>query len=166
MTQKVSYNNPQNLKFSNWQWNNWTFKIQTCTKAFIWDPLTFVVRKYRCYMCYVSPAHVKYSEGLWKVHAVICNSLDNHWALKGWGVYRLNICYTWKLDFCIFLGLSSSMDVCQMKISPPGESDDTMVHVKVPGPTLTFQNITYCVRENRGLCRKRGPEKEILKNVR
>ncbi|KAI7810530.1 broad substrate specificity ATP-binding cassette transporter ABCG2b [Triplophysa rosa] len=57
------------------------------------------------------------------------------------------------------------MDVCQMKMFPPGESDDTVVHVKVPGPTLTFQNIHYCVRENRGLFRKRGPKKDILRNV-
>ncbi|KAA0722578.1 ATP-binding cassette sub-family G member 2 [Triplophysa tibetana] len=58
------------------------------------------------------------------------------------------------------------MDVSQMKMFPPGESEDTVVNVKVPGPTLTFQNIHYCVRENRGFCRKRGPKKDILKNVR
>ncbi|RXN30542.1 ATP-binding cassette sub-family G member 2-like protein [Labeo rohita] len=48
---------------------------------------------------------------------------------------------------------------------PVGENYDTQVFVKVPGPTLTYQNIHYCVRESRGLCRKRGPEREILKNV-
>ncbi|KAK2817733.1 hypothetical protein Q7C36_021666 [Tachysurus vachellii] len=37
--------------------------------------------------------------------------------------------------------------------------------VKVPGPTLTFQNISYVVRESRGPCRKRAPEREILKDV-
>nr|XP_055061981.1 broad substrate specificity ATP-binding cassette transporter ABCG2b isoform X1 [Misgurnus anguillicaudatus] len=57
------------------------------------------------------------------------------------------------------------MDVCQMKMLSSGENGDTMVHVEVPGPTLTFQNIHYCVRESRGLCRKRGPKKDILKNV-
>ncbi|XP_043097817.1 broad substrate specificity ATP-binding cassette transporter ABCG2b [Puntigrus tetrazona] len=45
------------------------------------------------------------------------------------------------------------------------ESDGTKVWVKVPGPTLTYQNIQYCIRESRGLCRKRGPEREILKNA-
>ncbi|XP_051993208.1 broad substrate specificity ATP-binding cassette transporter ABCG2-like [Xyrauchen texanus] len=57
------------------------------------------------------------------------------------------------------------MNACQMKVFPPGEGDDTKVCVKVPGPTLTYQNIHYFVRESRGPCRKRGPERDILKNV-
>ncbi|XP_061840191.1 broad substrate specificity ATP-binding cassette transporter ABCG2b [Nerophis lumbriciformis] len=32
------------------------------------------------------------------------------------------------------------------------------------GPTVTFSNLHYCVRESR-LCRKKGPEKSILKDV-
>lgn len=58
------------------------------------------------------------------------------------------------------------MDVSELKMLPAGESDGTKVCVKVPGPTLTYQNIHYCIRESRGPCRKRGPEREILKNVR
>uniref|UniRef100_A0A8C1N407 ABC transporter domain-containing protein n=1 Tax=Cyprinus carpio TaxID=7962 RepID=A0A8C1N407_CYPCA len=58
-----------------------------------------------------------------------------------------------------------SMDVSELKMLPAGESDGTKVCVKVPGPTLTYQNIHYCIRESRGPCRKRGPEREILKNV-
>uniref|UniRef100_A0A8C1Z5E7 ABC transporter domain-containing protein n=1 Tax=Cyprinus carpio TaxID=7962 RepID=A0A8C1Z5E7_CYPCA len=61
--------------------------------------------------------------------------------------------------------LSGSMDVSELKMLPAGESDGTKVCVKVPGPTLTYQNIHYCIRESRGPCRKRGPEREILKNV-
>ncbi|KTG42249.1 hypothetical protein cypCar_00010773 [Cyprinus carpio] len=57
------------------------------------------------------------------------------------------------------------MDVSELKMLPAGESDGTKVCVKVPGPTLTYQNIHYCIRESRGPCRKRGPEREILKNV-
>ncbi|XP_026060687.1 ATP-binding cassette sub-family G member 2-like [Carassius auratus] len=57
------------------------------------------------------------------------------------------------------------MDVSELKMLPGGESDGTKVCVKVPGPTLTYQNIQYCIRESRGPCRKRGPEREILKNV-
>ncbi|XP_077061406.1 broad substrate specificity ATP-binding cassette transporter ABCG2b [Siphateles boraxobius] len=61
--------------------------------------------------------------------------------------------------------LSSSMEVCEIKMSPAWETDGSRVSVKVPGPTLTYQNIQYCIRESRGLCRKRGPERDILKNV-
>ncbi|ROI62422.1 ATP-binding cassette sub-family G member 2, partial [Anabarilius grahami] len=61
--------------------------------------------------------------------------------------------------------LSSSMEVCEIKMLPAWESDVTKVSVKVPAPTLTYQNILYCIRESRGPCRKRGPEREILKNV-
>lgn len=43
-----------------------------------------------------------------------------------------------------------------------GEKDS----VNIPGPTLTFQNISYVVREARGPCLKRAPEREILKDVR
>ncbi|XP_066516632.1 broad substrate specificity ATP-binding cassette transporter ABCG2b [Hoplias malabaricus] len=39
------------------------------------------------------------------------------------------------------------------------------VSVNLPGPTLTFQNIRYVVRESRGLCRRKAPEQDILKNV-
>ncbi|XP_036392395.1 broad substrate specificity ATP-binding cassette transporter ABCG2-like [Megalops cyprinoides] len=35
----------------------------------------------------------------------------------------------------------------------------------MPGPTLTFQNLRYCIQESRGPFRRRGPEKEILKDV-
>lgn len=52
------------------------------------------------------------------------------------------------------------MDMCEMNQQPPGE------RVSMPGPTLTFHNIRYVVRESRGPCRKRAPEREILKNVR
>ncbi|XP_061087902.1 broad substrate specificity ATP-binding cassette transporter ABCG2-like [Conger conger] len=36
--------------------------------------------------------------------------------------------------------------------------------VQMPGPVVTFQDLCYSVKESRGPCRK-GPEKEILKNV-
>jgi len=58
------------------------------------------------------------------------------------------------------------MEVCEIKMLPAWESDGSKVSVNVPGPTLTYQNIQYCIRESRGLCRKRGPERAILKNVR
>ncbi|KAM9455084.1 broad substrate specificity ATP-binding cassette transporter ABCG2b [Clarias gariepinus] len=48
---------------------------------------------------------------------------------------------------------------------PLRERDGDKVSVNVPGPTLTFQNISYVVRESRGPCRKRAPEREILKNI-
>ncbi|KAG1961198.1 broad substrate specificity ATP-binding cassette transporter ABCG2b [Pimephales promelas] len=57
------------------------------------------------------------------------------------------------------------MEVCEIKMLPAWESDGSKVSVNVPGPTLTYQNIQYCIRESRGLCRKRGPERAILKNV-
>ncbi|KAB5523216.1 hypothetical protein PHYPO_G00149960, partial [Pangasianodon hypophthalmus] len=52
-----------------------------------------------------------------------------------------------------------------MDLSPLGERNGEKVSVNVPGPILSFQNITYVVRESRGPCRKRAPEREILKNV-
>ncbi|XP_029911937.1 broad substrate specificity ATP-binding cassette transporter ABCG2b [Myripristis murdjan] len=33
------------------------------------------------------------------------------------------------------------------------------------GPTVTFCNLHYCVRESNGVCRKKGPEKYILTDV-
>ncbi|XP_071765457.1 broad substrate specificity ATP-binding cassette transporter ABCG2b [Centroberyx gerrardi] len=33
------------------------------------------------------------------------------------------------------------------------------------GPTVTFSNLHYCVRESRGVCRKKGPKKYILRDV-
>ncbi|XP_017312985.1 broad substrate specificity ATP-binding cassette transporter ABCG2b isoform X2 [Ictalurus punctatus] len=53
-----------------------------------------------------------------------------------------------------------------MDLSPLGQRNGEKVSVNVPGPTLTFQNISYAVRDSRGPCRKRAPEREILKNVR
>ncbi|KAJ8373078.1 hypothetical protein AAFF_G00271330 [Aldrovandia affinis] len=44
--------------------------------------------------------------------------------------------------------------------------EKTMQYFQMPGPTVTFQNLRYCVQDNRVPCRKKGPEKEILKNVR
>ncbi|KAK1802730.1 hypothetical protein P4O66_021264, partial [Electrophorus voltai] len=49
-----------------------------------------------------------------------------------------------------------------------GESVSVSVSVSVsaPGPTLTFRDVRYVVGESRGPCRRRAPEKEILRNVR
>ncbi|XP_053471707.1 broad substrate specificity ATP-binding cassette transporter ABCG2b isoform X2 [Ictalurus furcatus] len=52
-----------------------------------------------------------------------------------------------------------------MDLSPLGQRNREKVSVNVPGPTLTFQNISYVVSDSRGPCRKRTPEREILKNV-
>ncbi|XP_017572784.2 broad substrate specificity ATP-binding cassette transporter ABCG2b [Pygocentrus nattereri] len=57
------------------------------------------------------------------------------------------------------------MDMCKMDPRLPKERRDDRVSVTVPGPTLMFQNIRYVVRENRGPCRKKAPERDILKNV-
>ncbi|XP_076846156.1 broad substrate specificity ATP-binding cassette transporter ABCG2b [Brachyhypopomus gauderio] len=35
----------------------------------------------------------------------------------------------------------------------------------MPGPTVTFGDVRYVVREGRGPCRRAAPEKEILRNV-
>ncbi|XP_062865717.1 broad substrate specificity ATP-binding cassette transporter ABCG2b [Trichomycterus rosablanca] len=48
---------------------------------------------------------------------------------------------------------------------PREKCKDENTRVNMEGPTLTFQNISYAVRESRGPCRKTGPEREILKNV-
>ncbi|KAF5891413.1 ATP-binding cassette sub-family G member 2-like, partial [Clarias magur] len=48
---------------------------------------------------------------------------------------------------------------------PLRERDGDKVSVSVPGPTLTFQNISYAVRESRGPCGRRAAEREILKDV-
>ncbi|XP_058236567.1 broad substrate specificity ATP-binding cassette transporter ABCG2b [Hemibagrus wyckioides] len=52
-----------------------------------------------------------------------------------------------------------------MDLSPLGRRAGEKDSVNIPGPTLTFQNISYVVRETRGPCRKRAPEREILKDV-
>ncbi|TRY64422.1 hypothetical protein DNTS_017116 [Danionella cerebrum] len=57
------------------------------------------------------------------------------------------------------------MDLCEIKARPPLGTNNMQVDVKLPGPTLTFQNIHYSIRENRGPCRRRGPERDILKSV-
>lgn len=86
--------------------------------------------------------------------------------------HQYTLTYSFHLEACHFLSpllcfsLSGSMDVGELKMLPAGESDGSKVCVKVPGPTLTYQNIQYCIRESRGPCRKRGPEREILKTVR
>ncbi|XP_035262830.1 broad substrate specificity ATP-binding cassette transporter ABCG2-like [Anguilla anguilla] len=43
--------------------------------------------------------------------------------------------------------------------------DKTVQSFQMPGPVVTFQNLCYCVEECRGPCRRKGPEKEILKDV-
>ncbi|KAJ8365137.1 hypothetical protein SKAU_G00139680 [Synaphobranchus kaupii] len=43
--------------------------------------------------------------------------------------------------------------------------DKTFEYFQMPGPVVTFQNLHYCVKESRGPCRRKGPKKEILKNV-
>ncbi|XP_072512853.1 broad substrate specificity ATP-binding cassette transporter ABCG2b [Salminus brasiliensis] len=55
------------------------------------------------------------------------------------------------------------MDVCMME--PVGREKAGRVTVNLPGPALTFQNICYVVQESRGPCRKKAPERDILKNV-
>lgn len=42
---------------------------------------------------------------------------------------------------------------------------DLEINFKNQGPTITFSNLHYCVQE-RKFCRKHGPEKYILKDVR
>lgn len=54
------------------------------------------------------------------------------------------------------------MNSCKMEIR---DSKGEKAIVDLPGPTLTFQDIRYVVRESRGPCRKKAPEKDILKNV-
>ncbi|XP_064817910.1 broad substrate specificity ATP-binding cassette transporter ABCG2-like [Oncorhynchus masou masou] len=51
--------------------------------------------------------------------------------------------------------------------SPAGApaADDPEVIFQVPGPTVSFSRLHYSVMESNGLCRKRGPEKHILKDV-
>ncbi|XP_030636009.1 broad substrate specificity ATP-binding cassette transporter ABCG2b [Chanos chanos] len=51
-----------------------------------------------------------------------------------------------------------------MDLKPVGARDDVELCMSSSGPTLTFHDIYYCVRESKGPCR-RGPEKVILKNV-
>ncbi|KAI4895951.1 hypothetical protein NFI96_018487 [Prochilodus magdalenae] len=60
---------------------------------------------------------------------------------------------------------SSPMDVSKMDLKTFKEHKGERVSVDVPGPTLKFHNIHYVVRESRGPCRKRGPERDILKDV-
>lgn len=43
--------------------------------------------------------------------------------------------------------------------------EDVEINLKNQGPVLTFSNLQYCVQE-RKFCRKHGPEKSILKDVR
>lgn len=45
------------------------------------------------------------------------------------------------------------------------EAYDVEEYVQDAGPTLTFQNLTYCVQERKFFCKK-GPAKYILKDVR
>lgn len=44
-------------------------------------------------------------------------------------------------------------------------SKDVEMNIKKQGPTVTFSNLQYCVQEWE-FCRKHGPEKCILKDVR
>uniref|UniRef100_A0A8B9JMP8 ABC transporter domain-containing protein n=1 Tax=Astyanax mexicanus TaxID=7994 RepID=A0A8B9JMP8_ASTMX len=53
--------------------------------------------------------------------------------------------------------------MCELQSS---DSKGEKAIVDLPGPTLTFQDIRYVVRESQGPCRKKAPEKDILKNVR
>ncbi|KAL4641288.1 ATP-binding cassette sub-family G member 2-like [Arapaima gigas] len=43
--------------------------------------------------------------------------------------------------------------------------EDEMTCFSIPGPTVTFQNLTYCVRETTGVFQWKSVEREILKNV-
>lgn len=42
---------------------------------------------------------------------------------------------------------------------------DAEEYFQEPGPTVTFTKLHYCVRETK-FCRKIGPDKYILKDVR
>lgn len=44
-------------------------------------------------------------------------------------------------------------------------STDVEEYYQEEGPTVTFSSLHYCVQEKR-FCRKSGPEKYILKDVR
>ncbi|XP_036403155.1 broad substrate specificity ATP-binding cassette transporter ABCG2c [Megalops cyprinoides] len=48
---------------------------------------------------------------------------------------------------------------------PLSDSDDAISCFNMPGPTLTFQKLTYCVPETKGPLHRKVGEKEILKGV-
>nr|XP_006630613.2 PREDICTED: ATP-binding cassette sub-family G member 2-like isoform X1 [Lepisosteus oculatus] len=48
---------------------------------------------------------------------------------------------------------------------PSTEAEEAAVYFQIPGPMITFQNISYCVSVKKNLLQRSAEEKEILRNV-
>ncbi|XP_066536218.1 broad substrate specificity ATP-binding cassette transporter ABCG2c [Hoplias malabaricus] len=58
-----------------------------------------------------------------------------------------------------------TMDVVVECEPPPGDSESSALSCQAPGPSLSFHNVRYCIKERAGMFSRKWVEKEILKNV-
>lgn len=58
------------------------------------------------------------------------------------------------------------LDEVVLNAQPSTDKEETMPCFQTPGPTLTFHNLRYSIKERLGMFSMQWVEKDILKDVR